>query len=356
MSLNNPIFTSTAKWFQRNFSDPGAVNLFMTLILSLLVLHFFGDMLTPVLISIVIAYLLNAVVRLFERWHCPHLLAVCIVYIIFLGTLIYTIFGLLPLLFRELSNLIQEAPKAIAVGQMWMQHLSQKYPTYFSAAQFQSYALSLQHQLASGGQTIIKYSLTTIPNIIHLVLYFILVPLFVFFFLKDSHTIINWTAQYMPKNRGLSLKVWGEVNKKIGAYVKGRVLEIIIVSIIASIAFEFLGLNYAVLLGVALGVSVIIPYVGAIIVTAPIIIVALFQFGLSMHLAYILGVYALLIIIDANVLVPFLFSESMDLHPLVIILSVVIFGDFWGFWGIFFAIPLATLIDVVLRAWPSNPA
>ena len=354
MSFNNPIFTSTSKWFQRNFSDPGAVNLFMTLILSIVLLQFFGGMLTPILVSIVIAYLLSAVVRLLERWHCPHLLAIFTVYIMFLGSLLYTMFGLLPLLFRELSNLIQEAPKAIALGQVWMQHLSQKYPSYLSTAQFQSYALSLQHQLANGGQIVLKYSLTTIPNIIHLILYLILVPLLVFFFLKDSHVIIEWTAQYMPKNRGLSLKVWGELNKKIGAYVKGRVLEIIMVSIIASIAFEFLGLNYAVLLGVALGVSVIIPYVGAIIVTIPIIIVALFQFGLSMHLAYILGVYALIIIIDANLLVPYLFSESMDLHPLVIILSVVIFGDIWGFWGIFFAIPLATLIDVVLRAWPTE--
>lgn len=354
MSIKNPILTFTSKWFQRNFSDAGAVSLFMTLILGIVFLQFFGSMLMPVLVSIVIAYLLNSVVHLLKRWRCPHMMAVLIVYIVFLGTVVYMFLVLFPLLFRELSNLVQETPNVIALGQTWMQYLSLKYPTYLSAAQFQAYATSVQHQLASGSQVILKYSLASIPNIIHLMLYLVLVPLFVFFFLKDSHVIINWTAQYMPKNRGLSLKVWNELNKKIGAYVKGRVLEILIVSVISSLAFALLGLKYAVLLGVAFGVSVIIPYVGAIIVTIPIVIVALLQFGLSAHLSYILGVYALITVIDANLLVPYLFSESMDLHPLVIILSVVVFGDIWGFWGIFFAIPLATLIDVVLRFWPKQ--
>ena len=352
MAINNPILTSISNWFQRNFADPGAVSLFMTIILGLIFLEYFGSMLTPILVSIVIAYLLNAVVNMLKRWHVPNILAVLVVYIIFLGTLLYIMFGLLPLLFRELSNLVQEAPKAITAGQVWLQHLSQKYPAYLSAAQFQTYAAPIQHQLASSGQEVLKYSLSTIPNIIHLLLYLVLVPLFVFFFLKDSHAIITWASQYMPKDRGLSLKVWQELNKKIGAYVKGRVLEVLIISAVGSASFALLGLNYAVLFGVAFGVAVIIPYVGAIVVTIPIVIVALLQFGLSAHFAYFLGVYALLNIADGNFLVPYLFSESMDLHPLVILLSVVVFGDLWGFWGIFFAIPIATLIDVILRNWP----
>jgi len=60
------------------------------------------------------------------------------------------------------------------------------------------------------------------------------------------------------------------------------------------------------------------------------------------------------LIIDANILVPILFAETMDLHPVVIILSVVIFGGLWGFWGVFFAIPLATLVNAVLHAWPAS--
>jgi len=111
-------------------------------------------------------------------------------------------------------------------------------------------------------------------------------------------------------------------------------------------------LQYAVLLGALVGLSVIIPYIGVAVVTIPVVIIALMQWGFSVHIIYLLAVYVLIIILDANVLVPLLFSEAMDLHPVVIILSVVIFGGIWGFWGVFFAIPLATLVDAVLRAWP----
>ncbi|PHQ82270.1 MAG: AI-2E family transporter [Coxiella sp. (in: Bacteria)] len=355
MIRKNPIIVSISQWFQRTFSDPEAISLFMTIVLALVFLELFGTILMPILVSIVLAYLLNSGVVLLERYRCPHMLAVLVMYILFLGILVYGILGLMPLLIRELNNLIHELPTAFSQSQLWFQHMVVKYPKYLSQTQLDSYATTLQQYLADAGQAVLKYLVSLLPNIIHIVLYLVLIPLFVFFFLKDSKAIIHWTSQYMPQKRGLSIKVWQDLNKKIGAYVKGRVLEIFIVSIIASIAFSLLGLNYAVLLGVAFGVSVIIPYVGAIIVTIPIVIVALLQFGWSVHFAYVCGVYALITVLDANLLVPILFSESMDLHPLVIILSVVVFGGIWGFWGIFFAIPLATLIDVILRAWPSQP-
>jgi putative permease len=80
--------------------------------------------------------------------------------------------------------------------------------------------------------------------------------------------------------------------------------------------------------------------------------VAFFQWGVSAHFLYLLLAYIIITIIDATILVPLLFSEQMKLHPVVIVLAVLVFGSLWGFWGIFFAIPLATLIDVLLREWP----
>ncbi len=352
MISHNPIIKSVSQWFQKTFSDPDAITLFMTLVFALIFLELFGTILMPVLVSIVIAYLLNAVVRFLQRWHCPRMLAVFIVYVIFLGALLYAILGLIPLLIKELSNLVNALPHALVQSQDWLNLQVQKYPKYLSVGQLHSYASMLQGQLAHGGQVVLKYTVSFIPNLLHLVLYLVLIPLFVFFFMKDSQVITQWFSQYLPKNRGLSQRVWSDLNIKIGAYVKGRVLEIIIVAIVTLAAFSILGLQYAVLLGVAVGVSVIIPYVGAIVVTIPVVIVALVQFGWSAHFAYVIITYAVIIIVEGNLLVPYLFSESMKLHPVVIILAVVVFGGIWGFWGIFFAIPLATLIDVVLRAWP----
>ena len=82
--------------------------------------------------------------------------------------------------------------------------------------------------------------------------------------------------------------------------------------------------------------------------------VALFQFGLGTEFWSCFAVYLIIQALDGNLLVPVLFSEAVNLHPLVIILSVVIFGGLWGFWGVFFAIPLATLIKAVMHAWPDG--
>ena len=355
MLAKNPIVQSTSQWFQRNFSDPGAMTLVMSIVFAVIILELFGAVLMPVLVSLVLAYLLHAPVRFLTKHRWPHILAVLVVYILFLGVMFYSIFGFLPLLFRELSNLINQLPKAFTEGEAWFEKLIKHYPRVFSGDQITNYAASIQHQLANAGQILLKYALAAIPDILHILIYLILVPLFVLFFLKDSQAILAWVAQYKPRNRGLSVEVWGKMNTKIGAYVKGRAVEVIIVGVVTAVTFSLLGLQYAILLGVALGVAVIIPYVGAFIVTIPIVIIALLQYGLSMHFVYVMIAYAVIITLDGNVLATYLFSESMNLHPVVIILAVVVFGGLWGFWGVFFSIPLATLIDIILRSWPTTP-
>ncbi len=131
-------------------------------------------------------------------------------------------------------------------------------------------------------------------------------------------------------------------------------IEILVVGIATYIAFLFFDLRYAVLLSVAVGLSVLIPYIGAAVVTIPVAIVALFQFGLSPEFGYVMLAYGIIQALDGNVLVPLLFSQAVNLHPVVIIIAVLFFGGLWGFWGVFFAIPLATLVKAVLNAWPSN--
>ncbi len=352
MSIKNPILQSVSRWFERNFSDPEALSLFMTLLMGLLLIELMGNILLPVLVSVILTYLLNALVNVLVRWKMPHLLAVMLVYLLFLGVFVYFLVGLLPMLWRQLANLVHEMPNAFAQSQTWINELIQKYPAFFPQEQVKHLADFFRGQTNQVGQTVVKYSLSTIPNVIQVVLYFVLVPILVFFFLKDSDRILLWLSHYMPSNRGLVRKVWAEVNHKIGAYVKGRVLEIILVGGVSAITFTLLDLQYAVLLGALVGLSVIVPYVGAVVVTIPVVIIGLMQWGFSAHFAYLIIAYTVIIILDANVLVPVLFSESMDLHPVVIILAVIIFGGIWGFWGVFFAIPLATLVDAVLRAWP----
>ena len=147
-------------------------------------------------------------------------------------------------------------------------------------------------------------------------------------------------------------QVWTEMNQQIANYIRGKVIEILIVGAVSYICFVVLNVNYAALLAVVVGLSVLVPYIGATVATIPVALIGLFQWGLGNEFMILMIVYAVIQALDGNVLVPILFSEAVNLHPVAIISAVLIFGGLWGFWGIFFAIPLATLFKAVLYAWP----
>jgi putative permease len=182
--------------------------------------------------------------------------------------------------------------------------------------------------------------------------YIILVPVLAFFFLKDKETILDWFGQRLPRERGLANQVWHDVNLQVANYVRGKVWEIFIVGAVSYATFTMMGLQYTLLLSTMVGLSVIIPYVGAAVVTLPVGLVAYFQWGWSAEFGWVLFAYGVIQALDGYLLVPLLFSEVVDLHPVAIIIAILVFGGLWGFWGVFFAIPLATLVQAVLKAWP----
>lgn len=339
-------------WFKDHFSDPDAVALVSTIVFFVLLFMFMGKILAPVFVSIVIAYLLDGLVKQLDRWQCPHMLSVIIVTLLSIGTVLLLFLWLLPLLWQQLANLFNELPSMFGQGYTYLSDVSTRYPEYLSVNQLKNYFMEFKADIAKFGQTVLSYSLASIPSILELVVYAVLVPLLVFFFLKDRTTILNWLSRFVPKKRHLIKQVWREVNQQLGRYIRAKFLEVIIVAIVSTIVFAVLGLNYAVLLGVLVGVSAIVPFVGVILVTVPVMIIALLQWGFNMHFAYLSIAYVLIMILDANLLAPLLFSEAMKIHPVAVIIAVLVFGGLWGFWGVFFAIPLATLVKAVINAWP----
>jgi putative permease len=165
---------------------------------------------------------------------------------------------------------------------------------------------------------------------------------------------LNWLGNFLPDERTLAREVWIDLDSKIASYVRGKFIEVLVVWFTSFIAFTFMGLNYAMLLSLLVGLSVIIPYVGATVVTIPVAMIAFFQWGATSEFWYLIAIYTLIQFLDGNLLVPLLFSEVVNLHPVAIIVAVVFFGSLWGVWGVFFAIPLATLIQAIIKAWPHH--
>ena len=335
-------------WFTRYFLDPELAILWLFLLFIVVLFAALGKILAPVLVSIVVAYLLQWPISSLEKLRLPRIAAVLGVYISFV--VILGIVGLLPLLFRQLSNLIAEIPAMAAKGQELLLYLPIRYPGYTSANQIQEWITQFKLGLTHSGQGILSASLGYIPNIIAFTIYFVLVPLLVYFFLLDEKKIIAWLVEYLPEKRRLISQVWTEVLAQTGNYVRGKALEMLIVWIVTYLSFAILGLEYAILLSVLVGISVVIPYIGAVMVTIPVLIIGFLEWGWTAQFAYLVAVYSLIITLDANLLVPFLFSEAVDLHPVTIIIAVLIFGGLLGFWGVFFAIPLASVVKAILNA------
>lgn len=341
-------------WFKRTFSDPQVVILGLILIIGLAIVIGLGSWLAPVFASMVLAYLLEGVVSWLRRFGMPRLPAVILVYLLFLAALVVLLFGLVPMLSRQLSQLVQQFPSYISQGQALLKNLPANYPQLVSEEQIQAIIASLGNEIASLGQQLVSWSLASVASVIVLVVYLVLVPVLVFFFLKDKRLLVDWVLSYLPKDRRLASEVWEESESQIANYVRGKVVEILIVGAITFITFKFLGLQYSALLATLVGFSVLIPYIGAAVVTIPIAFVGFFQYGWGWDFGQIMIAYAIIQALDGNLLVPLLFSEVVDLHPIAIILAILVFGGLWGFWGIFFAIPLATVVNAILRAWPRN--
>ena len=340
------------EWFHRYFSDPQAVIMTVLLIGGFTVVLTMGSMLAPVLASMVIAYLLEGPIAKLERHRVPRMMAVTFVYLIFLATLLLIMFGLLPLLSRQVTQLVLELPNMVVEGRRLLLELPERYPTLMTTDQVYEITGRLKNELGTLGQQVVSFSLSSIPGIITVTVYLILLPLLVFFFLKDKHTIVGWFTSFLPRERSLATRVWREMDLQIGNYVRGKFWEILIVGAVTYVTFQLMGLNYAPLLAVLVGLSVIIPYIGATVVTFPVALVAFFQWGWGEQFGWLVGAYLIIQAIDGNVLVPLLFSEAVNLHPIAIIVAVLVFGGLWGLWGVFFAIPLATLVKVLLTAWP----
>lgn len=342
------------EWLRRQLANPQVVAL--TLIVALLVLSIwlFGKILAPLIGSLVIAYLLDTLATRLRKRGVPHTVAVLIVFTLFLAILWACFFWLVPLLTRQMASLFQQIPFMIAEVQKSLLQLPQQYPNFVSEQQIRDVFAGFNSELIGWGQRLVSFSVASLMTIITVLVYLILVPILVFFMLKDKSMLIDWTSGFLPRDRRLTHEVWVAVDDQIGNYVQGKLLEILIVGTVTWIAFRFLGLQYAVLLAAITGLSVLIPYVGAMVVTLPVALVAYFQFGLTPPFYYVLLAYGLIQFADGNLLVPLLFSEVVDLHPVAIIVAILFFGGLWGFWGVFFAIPLATVIQAILQAWPGE--
>jgi putative permease len=342
------------KWYERYLFEEESILLLVLIALCVLAFMTIGDVLAPLLASLVLAYLMQGLSTQLQSHGLPQWLGFTVSFLVFVGAFFGVTLGLLPLAWRQLLSLAGEMPRMLEQGRNLLGVLPERYPEILGEGQLGEVIAMAQAELAGLAQTLVTRSLATIPSILTVMVYMVLIPILVFFLLKDREQILAWVGNFLPRERPLLRKIWVEMDMQVANYARGKALEIIIVGVVSYICFAWMGLNYAALLGLLVGLSVIVPYIGAVIVTLPVVMVGFFQWGLSSEFYYLFLVYCIIQGLDGNVLVPLLFSEAVNLHPVAIIMAVLFFGGIWGLWGVFFAIPLATLIKAIINAWPTQ--
>jgi putative permease len=338
------------QWYRKNFSDPNAVTLALVIIGAMLILSWFGKLLMPVLVAIVFAFLLEWPVKRVANLGLNRNLSTSLVILGFVGVMTTIFVMAIPVIWQQSLALIKELPDMMNETKEFIHSLPAKYPNV-DPKLINNLIANADSKIVTVLEGIVQTVMASLTDIVAILIYLILVPLMVFFMLKDKSILLSGLDKILPAERTLITQVSNEMNQQIINYIRGKMIEIFIVGGATYIAFVIMDLRYAAVLGLLVGLSVLIPYIGAAVVTIPVAGVALFQFGLTPEFYYVMIAYGVIQAIDGNLLVPLLFSEAVDLNPVYIIVAVLFFGGIWGFWGVFFAIPLASLVKAVVNAW-----
>lgn len=342
-------------WLERCFHDEEAVLLAWLLLLFTLVIVFLGHILAPMLGSIVVAFLLDWMAQGLERHGFSRKFAVGVVFLGFVAMVVLSCVWLIPILLGQTKNLFHDLPNLAAHGQRELAQFLERFPDLFSQAQLDELSASISSGLNESAKFLLTASLSSIPGVLTVIIYIVLIPILVFLLLKDKQELIDWCLEYLPKRRPLLNRVANEVNAQLGNYIRGKFVEFFVVVIATYLGFVIFHLNYALLLAIGVGLSVFVPFIGGIVSTIPVLIVAYLQFDFGATFGWTLLVYSVIQLLDANVLVPILFSGAVKMHAVAILTAVLLFGGLFGFWGVFFAIPLAVLVKAVLGSWPGRP-
>lgn len=330
--------------------NPRVVTLVVVALAVVALIAFLGGPLLPFFIALVLAYFLDGGVTRLRRWMDNRRLAVGLVYGGFLIVYLVGLAGPLQLIVRQGLLLARNLPGIVQKMKGVVFEYRGVLEGYLPMGQRERLTAMVGDQLGEAGEHVLSAALTGIPQATTWAIYLLLIPLLVFFLLKDKEQLLKSFGRLLPRRRELVERIWSEVEAKIANYVRGKVWEMFIVGTVTTVVFFLLDFQYPAILGLLSGLSVLIPFVGAIGVAVPVLVLGYVQWGVGPDLAWLIGAYAIIQILDGNVLAPLIFSEAVQLHPIYILLGVVVFGSLFGFWGVFFAIPLATLAKATCNA------
>jgi predicted PurR-regulated permease PerM len=323
---------------------------------------FISTLFFPFLISIFLYFLLHPVVNTIERAKIPRTLAILILYIIFIGVVGLIIGWLGPILVHQINQLVEHVPDYVENSKTLINNIMSS--DWFIWIQNQhnfidkvnksilSWTTHLTDNLTSGMQT-------ALGIVTGITITIITVPFILFYMFKDGRKFPLSVMRFLPSSyRAEGLNIIKETGETLGAYIQGQTLVCLAVGFMTFIGFLIIHLPYALLLGLILAVTNIIPYLGPFIGAAPAVFVGFLDSPSKALLAII--VVVIVQQIDGNIMSPLIIGKRLDMHPLTIIVLLLVAGNLAGVLGMILAVPVYAVVKTVIvnlyRLWKLRKA
>lgn len=369
------MFVLLKRWYWRHFSQPGTIEFALVLFGAFLIVYYFMWLVGPIVVALCLSYCLDWAVRWgIRRFKISRFCASSIVMTLFVGLCVGLLLFVAPKILQQGSQFYQKAQEfsqnasesadvtdenidevvATSIYEL-IERMPEPLSSMVTREEIEIAVNDARASIMKNLTVIIKTQIMpSVMNVATWLMYMIVVPIFMFLMLANKHILQRRLRTYvLPNNQELISVFWPRINAQIEGYIRGKLIHIFVITIVNTLAFLAFDLNFSFLLGFGVGLSVVIPYVGAAIITVPIVLIGLVQFGFSSIFFYLMAVYIVIQLLDSNVLTPFLFSKAMNLDAFSILAAIMIFGGLWGFWGVFLSIPLATFISTLIVHWPN---
>ncbi len=312
--------------------------------------YLLSPILAPFLAAAVLAYIFNPLVTRMAR-RLPRTLAVSIALALIAGVILLLLLVLMPLVTKQVKTIITQFPQFIDwiklhIGPLVLQHFGVELDTAFvkewvteHAKDVQGFAVQLLPTLKSGGLAL----LGLIGNLV-------LTPLVLFYFMRDWDAMIARLAELIPRQwHAMVSGLLTEIDAVLGEFLRGQLLVMLLMAVFYTAALWFVGLDYALSVGVIAGCMTFVPYLGVITGVLLATLTGILQFGDTTHLIWIWVVFVVGNVLEGSVFVPWLVGDRIGLHPVAVIFALLAFGQVFGFTGLLMALPTSAALLVWLR-------
>ncbi len=333
---------------------------FLIFILALLILYGLYSLrntlitvLFPFIASFIIAYLLNPLLEFICKKNISRSAGILIIYLGFFLTLALLSINVIPSLMGEMQKLLVKVPLYSSQIQQFIVEMQQDYHRFNLPDSIRSVVDANIDQFQVLIIDLLETFTDSVINLFSHIFLLVLIPLLVFYILKDIENIKSSIYRMIPhKHRGRVRAAAEDIDKTLGAYVRGQIFISVFVASMVYVGLLLLGVEFAVLLAIINGITNVIPYFGPIIGAIPAFSIALLESPL-LALKVILMI-TIVQQVESHVLTPTVFGKNLGLHPVIVILSLLFGGSLFGLLGLIFAVPVVAVIKVLFKHLRKN--